>query len=199
MPEPIYITTEKGSKIRILTPDEYDIFVASIPIDKSPHLKTLFTISFFTGMRYIEIQRLYLHPEWVQKERGVIYLPREAQLKVKRVTPERYIPIPIQLIDLLPYFFKNKQPPTRDIWDRNLKRWAVKAKFSESESESIGFVAKMTRATIESWMMVSYPERVNWICLRQGHDKLTSLNHYQAIPFKESEKIEIKKRLASWI
>lgn len=199
IPEPIYITTEKGQKIRILTPDEYDTFVAAIPIEKTSHLRTLFTIAFFTGMRYIELQRLYIHPEWVQKDRGVIYLPREAQLKVKRVTPERYIPIPQQISDLLPYFFKNKHPPVRKVWDENLKRWAVKSKLAESEDKAIGFVAKMTRASIESWMMAVYPEKYNWVCLRQGHDKLTSLNHYQAIPFKESEKVEIKRRLSSWI
>lgn len=193
MPEPIFITTNKGDKIRILTPDEFDRFTAAIP-DKMPHLKTLFNIAFFTGMRYVEIQRLHKHPEWWQKDRGTIYLPREAQLKVKRTTPERYIPLPPQLIGEMPYFFKNKQPPQRKVWGENIKRWAIKSGF---ESD-LGFTPKMTRASIESWMfMAGIP--VNQICLRQGHDKLTSLNHYQAIPFKESEKIEIRKRLSSWI
>ena len=40
---------------------------------------------------------------------------------------------------------------------------------------------------------------MNFICLRQGHDSFTSMNHYQALPFTEAEKAEIKRRLAGWV
>jgi len=68
------------------------------------------------------------------------------------------------------------------------------------KSETMGgIVPKMNRATIETWMYVAGIP-MNEICLRQGHDKLTSLNHYQAISqaFTSGEIHEIKKRLAGW-
>lgn len=189
MTEPIFLTTDKGYKIRILTPYDYDSFIVNIDKD---YLRTIFNLCFWSGMRYIEVQRLYKHPEWILKERKNILLPREAQQKVKRVSPERYIPIPPQISGELSYFFKNTKPPVLKVWNDNLKRWADKAKFS-----LIGISPKMTRASIESWMYQAEMLPSN-ICQRQGHDRLTSLNHYMAIPFTEAEKIEIKKRLAGW-
>jgi len=80
------------------------------------------------------------------------------------------------------------------VWGENLKRWAGKAGITTE-----GIVPKMNRATIETWMYVAGIP-MNEICLRQGHDKLTSLNHYQAISqaFTSGEIHEIKKRLAGW-
>jgi hypothetical protein len=37
------------------------------------------------------------------------------------------------------------------------------------------------------------------VCLRQGHDSLTSMNHYQGLPFMDGERAEISKRLAGWV
>lgn len=189
MPEPIFLTTKENHKIRILTPYDYDTYVARIDKD---YLRTIFNVCFWSGMRYVEVQRLYEHPGWILKERKVIALPRDAQLKVKRVAPDRYITIPPQINGELSYFFKNTKPPVLKVWNDNLKRWAKKAGF-----DLAGISPKMTRASIESWMYQAGIE-VSTICQRQGHDRITSLNHYMAIPFTEAEKIEIKKRLAGW-
>lgn len=191
MAEAIYLTTEKGEKIRILTPGEYDRIIDVIDKD---YLRTLFNVCFFTGMRYIEVQRLHQHPEYWKRDRQVIYLDREAQRKVKRTTPERWVPIPPQLQGEIAYFFRNKTPPSRKVWGEDLKRWAIAAEIGAE-----GIVPKMTRATIETWMYIAgLPPHE--ICLRQGHDKLTSINHYQALAqaFMASEVHEIKKRLAGW-
>lgn len=190
--EPIFLTTKDGHKIRILSPFEYDGL--AMQIDK-PYLRTILNVAFYSGMRYVEVQRFYEHPEWWQRSRNLIYLPKEADRKVKRVAPERYIsPVPPQLIGEMPYFFKNKKPPTLQTWDVNLKRWAKKAGLVTT-----GISAKITRATIESWMFAT-GELIEKICLRQGHTQLTSLRHYLVIPqiFTEAERLEIKKRLAGW-
>jgi integrase len=192
MPEPIFITTEKGMKIRILSPSDKDALTKAI---KQDYLKTLFEVCFWTGMRFVEVQRLHEKPDLVMKERQQILLTRDEQRKVKRISPERYIPIPPQLQVVLPYFFKNKKPPTAKVWGENLQRWAAVAGITDDDCT--GIVPKMTRHSIESWMFsAGIPS--NWICLRQGHDSMTSLNHYQAIPFTEAEKIEIKRRLSGW-
>lgn len=190
MVEPIFLTTPTGYKIRILSPSDYDLFDAQI---EKPYLKTIFHVSFWSGMRYVEVKRFHSNPDWWQKLRKTIYLPKEANLKVMRVAKERYItPIPSQLEGELPYFFKNQKPPTIQTWDDNLKRWADHAGLGIE-----GITAKMTRATIESWMCAAKIP-IYEICLRQGHTVLTSMNHYLALPFTDVEKIEINKRLAGW-
>jgi hypothetical protein len=191
MPEPIFITSDKGHKVRVLSPFDYDKIVSNIDKD---YLRTIFNVCFWSGMRYVEVQRFYDHPEWWLRERNTIHLPREAQKKVKRVAPERYIhPIPPQLVSELPYFFKNKRPPAAKVWNENLKRWMDKTDVGRE-----GIVPKTTRKSIESWMYVAGLP-MNFICLRQGHDSFTSMNHYQALPFTEAEKSEIKRRLAGWV
>ena len=188
---PIYLTTNQGAKIRILTPEEYDQLIQAINKD---HLRTLFRVCFFTGMRYVEIQRLYQHPEYWLRDRQIIYLNREAQEKGMRTSPERWVPVVPQLQEELPYFFMNKKPPVMKVWGENLKRWAGKAGITTE-----GIVPKMARASIETWMYVAEIP-LNEICFRQGHDKLTSLNHYQAIRqvFTPEDICEIKKRLTGW-
>lgn len=182
---------ETKAEVRILAPQDSDQLEENIPQD---YLKTLYRVALYTGMRYVELQRLYEHPEWYQKNRRNIHLPKEAQKKVKRIAPMRNIhPIPPAIEGELAYFFKNKRPPTHKVWNENLKRWAIKAGLGAK-----GISAKTTRATIESWM-VSAGIPIDTICLRQGHDRLTSMNHYQALAFTDSEKIEIKNRLVGII
>jgi hypothetical protein len=36
------------------------------------------------------------------------------------------------------------------------------------------------------------------VCLRQGHDSLTSMRHYQGLAFSDDELRDIKNKLASW-
>ena len=102
--EPIFV---KG--VRILGPYDYDMIVANINKD---YLRDIFDVCFWSGMRYVEVQRLYDHPEWIMKERRTIHLPEEAQKKTKRKQLERYIHlIPPQLESVLRYFFKGKNHP----------------------------------------------------------------------------------------
>ncbi|MBI9010418.1 MAG: site-specific integrase [Tenericutes bacterium] len=182
--EPIFV---KG--VRVLGPFDYDRIVANIEKD---YLQDIFEVCFWSGMRYVEVQRLYDHPEWIMKERRTVHLPAEAQRKAKRTQLERYIyPIPPQLESVLRYFFKGKNPPSQQSWNNNLKRWCEKSGIS-----SRGVSSKSTRKSIESWM-ISAGIPLNEVCLRQGHDSLTSMRHYQGLPFTPVEKEEIKRRL-SW-
>jgi len=36
------------------------------------------------------------------------------------------------------------------------------------------------------------------VCLRQGHDNLTSMRHYQGLAFSDDELRDIKKKLTAW-
>jgi integrase len=177
-------------KVRVLGPYEVDQLIRAIP--KDTH-KTIFEICLWTGMRYVEIQRLYDHPEWWQPTRRAIFLPEESQKKVKRKQVQRYVhPVPHAIESELRRFFKGPRPPGIHSWNRDLKRWAVEAGLNP-----IGISAKTTRKSIESWLITAGVQ-LNIVCLRQGHDSLTSMLHYQGLPFTEAEKIEIRRRLAGW-
>lgn len=59
-----------------------DELVRSVPKDEH---KTILEVCLWTGMRYVEVQRLYDCLEWWQASRRAIFLPEEAQKKVKRI------------------------------------------------------------------------------------------------------------------
>ena len=175
---------------RIFSPNEIDMLLEAIPKE---HSRTIFNVMLWTGMRYVEIQRLHGHPEWFIKDRNYIRLDKIASKKVKRKAEARNIPVAPQLQGELPYFFKNKQPPTLQTWDENLKRWALKAGIGPEKIS-----AKSTRKTIEAWMHTIGMDSIE-ICTRQGHDSLTALRHYrESISFSPDEISEIERRLSGW-
>ena len=79
------LVTADGTKI--LTVEEYDRFITAIP----ESMKAIFEINTITGLRYIELQRLYENPQWYYKERNQIILPKEAQKEEKQKLPKRTI------------------------------------------------------------------------------------------------------------
>jgi hypothetical protein len=67
-------------------------------------------------------------------------------------------------------FFKASKPPVESVWNRDLRKWAEAA-----ELNPYGLSAKTTRKTIESWM-IKVGVLESTVCLRQGHDSLTSID-----------------------
>jgi hypothetical protein len=56
------LVTADGTKI--LTVEKYDRFITAIP----ESMKAIFEINMITGLRYIELQRLYENPQWYYKQ-----------------------------------------------------------------------------------------------------------------------------------
>lgn len=176
--------------IRILTPRDYEALKSVIPMNRH---KTILDILLITGMRYIEMLRLYDHKEWYNEKRNIIHLSEEAQKKHKRKQLERTIhPLPAMFNYILNDFWEGKKPPVERTWNTNLQRWAQNAGISP-----YGMSAKTTRKTIESWMIVGGIVE-STCCLRQGHDSLTSMRHYQGLCFSDEEIRAIKKQLTAW-
>lgn len=176
--------------IRILTPREYEFLRSVIPKD---HHKTIFDILLITGMRYAELLRLYEHKEWYNEKRNLIHLPEEAQKKAKRRQLERTIhPLPSMFNYTIKAFWKAHKPPLEATWNKNLQRWSI-----EAELNPYGLSVKTTRKTIESWMVAAGIVE-STVCLRQGHDSLTSMRHYQGLAFSDDELRDIKKQLTAW-
>jgi hypothetical protein len=177
--------------VRVLGPNEIDALAGIISKDE---LRTIFDVCLWSGMRYVGFRgSMSIQNGGYQVEELYTY-QKTAQKKVKRKQLERYVhPVPQLLESELRHFFKGRKPPALQTWNENLNRWATRAGIDPT-----GISAKTTRKTIESWM-VAAGVPLNVICLRQGHDSMTSMNHYQGLPFTESEKIEIQKRLVGWV
>ena len=176
--------------VRILTPGEYEAIKAVIPSERH---KTMFEILLITGLRYAEFLRLYNNKAWYNESRNIIHLPEEAQLKSKRKQPERTVhPLPFGFSYFMKAFWNGEKPPLEATWNKNLQRWASLAGLNP-----YGLSVKTTRKTIESWQIAAgIPEST--VCLRAGHDSVTSMKHYQGLAFSEDELRDVKKKLTEW-
>lgn len=176
--------------IRILSVGEWEKIYNVIPTNRE---KTIFELLTITGMRYIEMLRLYENPSWFIQSANIIHLPEEGQRKKRRTQQERNItPLMAGMKYLLNEFHTNKKPPHADTWNKHLQAWGLKAGISP-----FGLSAKTTRKTIESWLFVS-GFRESEVCLRQGHNTIVSMRHYQGLSFTDAEKTEIRSKLKSW-
>lgn len=176
--------------IRILTPKEYQALKAEILKDSH---KTILDILIITGMRYSELLRLYDNPAWYNEKNNVISLPEEAQKKHKRRQLERIInPLPAMFDHMIKDFLQARRPPLEATWNKNMQRWGMYAGINP-----YGLSVKTTRKTIESWCIAAGVLE-STVCLRQCHDSLTSMKHYQGLGFSEDELRDIKKQLTSW-
>lgn len=180
------LVTSDGTKV--LTVEEYDIFMQSIPESK----QVIFEVNTITGMRYVELQRLHDNPEWYSKSRNQIILPAEAQKKVKQKLVKRTIDkLPSTFSYVFKQFIEGSKPPENSSWNRDLARWSRKAGIEPKISP------KTPRKTIESWMLKAGINEYE-IYSRQGHDPVTSLRHYQSLSFTDYEMRDIEKRLTEW-
>lgn len=176
-------------KVRILRPSEYEMLrEGARKLENQIQLDTLL----LTGMRYVEAQRLHKHPEWF--DGSFIHLPAEAQRKKKRKQRERWVRLnPLGRLTL-PHFFRNKPLPHIVNFNKNLKRWAERGGL-----DPVGLCPKTLRKTWESWLVFYYPRHIHLIFLSQGHNNLTSLEHYLNMPFTEQDKEEMRKWVEGWI
>jgi len=93
---------------------------------------------------------------------------------------------------LLKDLWEHERPPRQSTFDQDLKRWAGYAGMNP-----YGISVKTSRKTLESWMIVAGINE-STVCLRQGHDNLTSMHHYQGLAFSDDEIRDIKKILIEW-
>lgn len=194
--------------VRILRPDECKRLINVIP---KQDYKTIYRAMLFSGMRFVELQRFQKHPSWFDSE--FVNLPHDAVHKHKRTQLERSVrlnPIGRMAIE---HFLKLKiHMPSYQSWNKNLARWGFHAELHGSESfinikhknkptEYVcqGLSVKHTRKTYESWLVYYYPNRITEIILSQGHNQITSIQHYLNMPFNEHDKLDMKEFVEGWI
>ena len=179
-----------NGEIRVLTVEEYLKLKNAILKDD---YKIILDVLMITGMRYVEVCRLYETPEWYNERRNLIHLPAEAQRKHERRQSERTITnLPGMFNLMMRMFFNGKKPPVESSWNRDLQRWSVKAGLNP-----YGISCKTSRKSLESWLIAAGVQE-STVCLRQGHTTLVSMLHYQNLAFSEDERRDIKSQLTAW-
>lgn len=173
-------------KVRVLRPSEYAILRGS-----SDHPEAL-DAGLYTGMRYIELQRLRENPAWFDGT-NFVYLPASAMKKDMgvRITKEgkkvrrprtqlnRWVKVNSHGAKAVAVYLESRRLPTWETWTVWIRDWAEKAGL---DPEGLG--PKTTRKTWESWLTFYYgTERLLEIVQSQGHTTGTSLHHYLSMPF----------------
>lgn len=175
--------------VRILRPKEYESLLNHC---KKPHHRTMLQALLYTGMRYIELQRFQKYPSWFDGE--FIHLPRMADRKVMRTQHERFVRLNQAGRMAVEYFLRMKEPlPAYQNWRDNMRRWGEHAGLNPQ-----GLGVKTTRKTLESWLIFYYPERMVQVTQSQGHNVITSVEHYLSMPFNEVDKVQMKSYIEGW-
>jgi hypothetical protein len=175
--------------VRILRPSEYEALLKGCT---KKHHRTMLQALLYTGMRYIELQRFQDYPGWFTGE--FIHLPKFADRKVKRKQPERWVRLNPAGRMIIEYFLQvDEKLPAYQNWRDNMRRWAIRGGLSPE-----GMGVKTTRKTYESWLMFYYPGFMADITLSQGHDTVTSIQHYLNMPFTEVDHLMMKNYVDGW-
>jgi len=186
--------------VRILRPCEATALIDTIP---KHHHGVMFKALLYSGMRYVEMQRLQEHPEWLTG--SFIHLPEVATKQGRkksrdgrqtRSQVERWVRLnPVGLEVIKQYLKLGEQLPGRyQSWRDNLVRWAEHAGIG-----SEGMSVKTTRKTWESWLITVYKAHVPDVLLSQGHTYEVALQSYWGLPFTETDKGEMLAYVGQWV
>jgi len=174
-------------KVRIFRPFEAKLFMEK-GIPKFEH-QIGFKALLYTGMRYIECQRLKDNPSWF--DGNFIKLP---SLKVKARQKERWIRLNPRGKEIVSSYINSKGIlPTKATWRENLRRWAININL-----EPDALCPKTTRKTWESWLTFYYGTRAE-IPQSQGHTGAVAFQHYLSLPFTDEDKYAMKEFVDGWI
>jgi len=177
---------KKGYPVRVFRPWEVRALVRSIPKNE---YKDKFEALLFSGCRYSEMKWLFDHPARFKGEhihmRNTKALAKEAY---------RWVRLNMQGQRAVENFLRCKHNlPSYPTWNENLKRWC-----KQGGVDPMSACAKSTRKTLESWLVISFPNRVNEIFISQGHEETTALRHYLTFPFTSNDKQDMMYYVEGW-
>lgn len=177
--------------VRVFYPWELKKFISAIP---KRELRTNFEALLYSGMRYVEAERLLEKPEMYMQSKGRIHLDDFAIRKKKVRIKERWVvlnPIGRRVIET--YIEAHHPLPSYNVWTDNLIRWSGMAGLKSDRLSP-----KSTRKTWECYLMTKYPVYSNHIFLSQGHSDLVALKHYVNLPFDEQDKRDMEEFTYGW-
>lgn len=177
---------KNGPPVRVFRPYEFRSIIRAIP--KNEYKDKLESL-LYSGCRYSEMQWLFNHPRRMKGEH--IHMKN---MKALSKEAYRWVRLNLQGQRAIDNFLRSKTNlPTYQTWGENLKRWCKLAKIDPS-----GACAKSTRKTFESWLVLTYPNRVNEIFISQGHEETTALRHYLTFPFSDKDKRDMLYYVEGW-
>jgi integrase len=173
-------------QIAIFKPLEMKMFLKAIP--KYEH-QIMVKALLYSGMRYVEAQRLQENPNWFDGQ----FIKMNAG-KPKAQMIQRYIHLNPQGREVISSFVNLKcKLPTTVTFRENIRRWGKKANI-----DTEGLCPKSFRKTYESWLVWYYPEKQLVIMQSQGHDSVTSIQHYLNLAFTDEDRIYMKEFVDGW-
>lgn len=185
--EPIIV-----GKTRILRPKETKLLWSGIPKNQ---YQIIFNALLCSGMRYSEFLMFQDNPKWFSESEQKIFLPKNAVRKKKIVRKQRWINLsPFGAMVVSSFLNGRAKAPDRRTWYDNLIRWGEHAGMDVS-----GFSVKMTRKTVESWLLAFYPDNIIQVLLSQGHTADTAINHYLSLGFTKQDKEDMSMFIEGWI
>ena len=199
---PIILHTRKGTPLRVLRPDEYDLIRNAV--DNEP-TRLLMDLLLYTGMRYIELCRVAEHQDWIREASRTIYLSNEAQLKVERKSPDRFVHLSREGWSAVSLFFMRVKDPKAELYSRRGFTKLLKTHAKTAGVSSEGLSAKTFRKTYESWLVQSLviqgrqPSALSLIAQSFGHTETTAVSHYINLDFTALDIEKILVRTAGWM
>lgn len=213
------------NKVRVLTPAEYEGLLKVITKDS---LKKLVRVLLLTGMRYQEVLRLKSNCKGCfQPDRKVIHFKSGKKAAANSERYIHLTREGVEAVEAFLSDERATYPGTQGM-TINLMRWGQLAGLVASpelegeiyqgkkdsktgevapvgyneglERKNVwGLSVKSFRKSWESWLAVTYPERLELIAASQGHLTGTALAHYLAVPFSPAEKEQIRTYTAGWM
>ena len=180
------------NRIAILVPHEYDEIRSTL---RKKH-KVLADFLLYTGVRYTEARRIT--KDLYNRNKKTIYLPHGLDKKVKRTAPDRYVHLSILGRNAVDRYFEEPYTfPTYVDFDQVLR--IAKKHTGDLIRKDIALSIKTFRKTWESWLAVTYPERIVFIVMSQGHTEMVAMKHYLNLPFSPEEKRDIREQVSGWM
>jgi integrase len=199
------------SGVRVLSPAEFRALESQI---QKTSLRLLVRALLYTGMRYQELLRLKKDPSLFDLERKTI---RVKSGKARACQKERYVRLTPEGVEAVRAFLADEREtyPSAAGMMLNLQAWAKAANLEAADdmegavyqagaNEGMerrnvwGLSVKTFRKSWESWLTVTYEDRLPLISLSQGHETETAMRHYWALPFTADEKQDIRVMVEGW-
>jgi hypothetical protein len=178
--------SKKGMAVRVFRPWEVRALVRAIPKNE---YKDKFESLLYGGSRYAEIQWLYNNPKRFKGEHMQI-----KNMKALSKEAYRWVRLNTQGQRAIENFLRCKTNlPSYQSWGDDLKRWCIDAGIKPDSA-----CAKSTRKTWESWLVLTYPQRLSEIFISQGHEEMTALRHYLTFPFTEQDRKDMLYYVVGW-
>lgn len=183
----------KKNKTAILTPEDFEMLKEGVPKEKH---QIMLDVMLYSGMRYSELGRL--DQSLFEPKRKSVYLSKEIDRKVKRISPGRYVHLSNEGVKAFRTFFhQNIHFPVYVGMDVNLRRWCLEAGIELPVGSSLG--VKAFRKTWECWLAVTFSTKIPLICMSQGHTEAVAIAHYLNLPFTCREKNDMFKYVRGWL